>query len=117
MNRAVRYVIALSIAGAITGVVGFIDPAPGLLFGIFVIYAVTTEIVGRYPELVWGHNTPSVPSGIFAGGATFSGTMLAQGFGPDFGFAAAMFGLGIASFGLSTGYWLADNSEPAPSST
>lgn len=52
MNRAARYVSALLVAGVITAIVGLIDPAPTLLFGIFVIYAVTTEIVLRYPELL-----------------------------------------------------------------
>jgi hypothetical protein len=37
--------------------------------------------------------------------------MLAEGMGADFNFAAAMLGLGLAGFGLATGYWLADSND------
>jgi len=34
--------------------------------------------------------------------------------GTDFQFGAAIFGLGLASFGMATGYWLADSSDMSP---
>ena len=115
MNRIARYVTALLVASLITGFTSLIDPSTRILFGIFGIYAVTAEIVVRYPQLVWSHNTPSLPAGVFGGGATFGGAMLADAYGPEYQFGAAMLGLGIAIFGLSTGYWLADSTEPPAS--
>lgn len=108
MDRSLRYVVALLIAGGVTGTVALTSRSPTLLFGIFGTYSVTAGIVLRYPVLVWGGTTPSVPSGVFAGGATFGGLMLARGTGTDFDFAAAVLALGLAGFGLATGYWMAD---------
>jgi len=116
MNRAARYVTALLVAGVVTWITSLTDPSTEILTGIFGIYAVTTEIVIRYPELMSGRRTAGLPAGVFGGGATFGGLMLADGFGPEFQFGAAMLGLGIALFGVSTGYWLADTSNPASSS-
>ena len=114
MNRAARYVTALLVAGAVTWVTNLTAPSTEILIGLFGIYAVTTEIVIRYPELVWGRETRGLPSGVFGGGATFGGLMLADGFGPEFQFGAGMLGLGIALFGVSTGYWLAKSTDPNP---
>lgn len=110
MNRAVRYVAALLVSGAVTGVTSLTDPSTQILIGIFGIYAVTTEILIRYPELVWGRETRGLPLGVFGGGATLGGLMLSQGFGPEIQFGAGMLGVGLALFGVSTGYWLADTS-------
>lgn len=104
MNRTARYVSALFVAGAITGVVSLLDPRPEAVIGIFGIWVLTTEILIRYPELVWGHDIGGHPSGVFGGGATFGGFMLAE-YDP----AAGLLGLSIAMFGLSTGYWVADS--------
>jgi hypothetical protein len=116
MNRPVRYVAALLVAGAVTWITSLTDPSTQILIGIFGIYAVTTEIVIRYPELVWDREMSGLPSGVFGGGATLGGLMLSQGYGPEIQFGAGMLGVGLAMFGLSTGYWLADTKhteEPA----
>ncbi|WP_253738481.1 hypothetical protein [Halohasta salina] len=113
MNRAVRYGAALLVAGAVTEITSLTDPSTQILIGI---YAVTTEILIRYPELVWDREMSGLPSGVFGGGATLGGLMLSQGYGPEIQFGAGMLGVGLAMFGVSTGYWLAESSEPAPSS-
>lgn len=113
MKRATRYVAALLVAGVVTWITNLTDPSTEMLIGIFGTYAVTTEIMIRYPELVSGRRTAGLPAGVFGGGATFGGLMLADGFGPEFQFGAGMLGLGIALFGLSTGYWLADSTKSA----
>ncbi|MDG5778055.1 hypothetical protein VB773_03240 [Haloarculaceae archaeon H-GB2-1] len=107
MNRALRYLAALLLAAAVSGGVSLTTDSVALLVGIFVIYAVTTAIALRYPTLVWGGES-SLVSGVFGGGATFGGLMLADGVGADFHFAAAMLGLGLAGFGLTTGFWMLD---------
>jgi len=116
MNRAARFVTALLVAGVVTWITSLTDPSTKILTGIFGIYAVTTEIVIRYPESVSGERTPGLPSGVFGGGATLGALMLSQGYGPEIQFGAGMLGLGLAMFGVSTGYWLADTSNPASSS-
>lgn len=112
MNRAARYGTALLVAGAVTGVTSLTDPSREILVGVFGIYAVTTEIVIRYPELVSARETRGLPSGVFGGGATLGGLMLSQGYGPEVRFGAGMLGVGLAMFGVSVGYWLADSTEP-----
>ncbi|ELZ54059.1 MULTISPECIES: hypothetical protein [Halorubrum] len=117
MDRSLGYVVALLIAVGVTGMVALTSRSPTLLFGIFGTYSVTAWIVLRYPVLVWGDATPSVPSGVFAGGATFGGLMLAQGTEANFDLAAAVLGLGLAGFGLATGYWMADDNDASGAAT
>ena len=112
MNRAARYVTALLVAGAVAWVTNLTAPSTEILIGIFGIYAVTTEILIRYPKLVWSRETRGLPSSVFGGGATLGGLMLANGYGPEVQFGAGMLGVGLAMFGVSTGYWLADSTEP-----
>jgi len=100
--------ISLLVAGAMTGITSLTDPSTQILIGIFGIYAVTTEILLRYPELVWSRETRGIPSAVFGGGATLGALMLSQGYGPVIQFGAGMLGVGLALFGVSTGYWLAD---------
>ena len=111
MNRAARYVTALLVAGVVTWTTSLTDASTEILIGIFGIYAVTTEILIRYPKLVWGRETRGLPSGVFGGGATLGGLMLANGYGPEVQFGAGILGLGLAMFGVSTGYWLAENTD------
>jgi len=115
MNRVARYLTALLVAGAVTWITSLTDPSTEILIGVFGIYALTTEIVIRYPRLV---RAPDVgkfdtPSGVFGGGATLGGLMLANGFGPEVQFGAGLLGVGLAMFGVSTGYWLADSTGTA----
>ncbi|MFD1642266.1 hypothetical protein [Halohasta litorea] len=114
MNRAARYGTALLVAGVVTGITSLTDPSTEILTGIFGLYAVTTEIVIRYPEVVSSRKTRGLPSGVFGGGATLGALMLSQGYGPEIQFGAGMLGLGLALFGVSTGYWLAESSDPDP---
>jgi hypothetical protein len=111
MDRLLHYVLAVLFAGALTGLVALTTRSVTILLGIFVTYALTAALCFRYPILVWGDATASAPSGIFGGGAVFGGTMLGSAVGTDFDFGAAMLGLGLASFGMATGYWLADSSD------
>jgi len=113
VNRALRYGTALFVASAVTWITNLTAPSTEILVGIFGIYAVTTEIVVRYPELVLGRGTGGLPSGVFGGGATLGGLMLANGYGPEVQFGAGMLGVGLAMFGVSTGYWLADSADPS----
>ena len=115
MNRAARYLTALLVAGVVSWITNLTVPSTEILVGIFGIYAVTTEIVIRYPELVWDREISGHPSGVFGGGATLGGLMLSQGYGPEIQFGAGMLGVGLAMFGLSTGYWLADSTESTAS--
>jgi len=117
MNRPVRYVLALLLAGTLTVLVSLTTQSSTILLGIFVTYALTAAICVRYPTLVWGNTLASTPSGVFGGGAVFGGMMLGSAVGDDFQFGAAMLGLGLASFGLATGYWLADSSDVVPAAT
>jgi hypothetical protein len=114
MDRTARYVVALLLAGGVTGLVTLTSRSTELLVGIFGTYAMTIEICLRYPVLIWGDETSAVPSGVFGGGAVFGGLMLADGLGSEFNFAAAMLGLGLAAFGLATGYWMADSTNTTP---
>ena len=111
MNLAPRYVTALLVASVVVWLTNLAAPSTEVLIGIFGIYAVTAEILIRYPELVWGRETRGLPSGVFGGGATFGGLMLASGYGPEVQFGAGILGLGLATFGVSVGYWLADSTE------
>ena len=43
--------------------------------------------------------------------------MLGSAVGTGFQFGAAMFGLGLASFGMATGYWLANSSDGSPAAS
>ncbi|MBX0284757.1 hypothetical protein EGH22_00310 [Halomicroarcula sp. F28] len=114
MGRPVHYVLAVLFAGTLTALVALTTRSVTILLGIFVTYALTAAICVRYPILVWGDAVPSVPSGVFGGGATFGGMMLGSAVGGDFTFGAAMLGLGLAGFGLATGYWMADSSDGSP---
>ncbi len=117
MGRPVHYVLAVLFAGTLSGLVALTTRSVTILLGIFVTYALTAVLCFRYPTLVWGDAVPSAPSGVFGGGAVFGGTMLGIAFGTDFQFGAAMFGLGLASFGMATGYWLADSSDVSPAAS
>ena len=117
MDRPVHYLLAVLFAGALTGLVSLTTRSVTILFGIFVTYALTAAICVRYPILVWGDAVPSTPSGVFSGGAVFGGMLLGSAFGADFQFGAAMLGLGLAGFGLATGYWLADSSDVSPAAS
>jgi len=114
MDRPIHYVVAVLFAGALTGLVALTTRSPIILLGIFITYALTAALCFRYPILVWGDAVPSVPSGVFGAGATFGGMMLGSAVGTDFQFGAAIFGLGLASFGMATGYWLADSGDTSP---
>lgn len=109
MNRPLHLVSAVLVAGALTGLIALTTDSPTILLGIFVTFAVTAALCLQYPKLVWGSGMPSLPSGVFGGGATFGGFMLGSAVGADFQFGAAVLGLGLSSFGLTTGYWLAES--------
>jgi hypothetical protein len=51
------------------------------------------------------------PHSIEAEQAVLGGLMLANGYGPEVQFGAGILGLGLAMFGVSIGYWLADSTE------
>ena len=114
MDRPVHYLAAVLFAGALTGLVALTSRSSTILLGIFVTYALTAALCFRYPILVWGDAVPSAPSGVFGGGAVFGGMMLGSAFGTDFQFGASMLGLGLAGFGLATGYWMADSGDASP---
>ena len=114
MDRPIHYVLAVLFAGALTGLVALTTRSPTILVGIFITYALTAALCFRYPILVWGDTTPSVPSGVFGGGAVFGTMVLGTASGVDFRVGAATMGLGLASFGLVTGYWLADSGDTSP---
>jgi len=107
MNRFVRYITAILIAGAITWVVSLTDPTLEVLITNFGVYAVGAEITVRYREILWSHDTSPIPSGVFGGVVTAGITTLARAYGPEYNFGIAILGLGLAWFGLATGYWLA----------
>ncbi|WP_262178639.1 hypothetical protein [Haloarcula laminariae] len=117
MDRPVHYVLAVLFAGALTGLVALTARSVTTLLGIFVTYTLTAALCFRYPTLVWGDATASAPSGVFGGGAVFGGMMLGSAAGADFQFGAAMLGLGLAGFGLATGYWMADSSDVSPAAS
>ena len=117
MDRPVHSVLAVLFAGALTGLVALTTRSATILLGIFVTFAITAALCVRYPKLVRGDGTASVASGVFGGGAVFGGMLLGDALGTDFHFGAAMFGLGLAAFGLATGYWLADSSDVSPASS
>ena len=108
MDRPAHYALSILFGATVTGIVALTTRAWPILLGIFVTYALSAAICSRYPRLVWGGSAPSVPSGVFGGGAVFGALLLGWAVGGRFQFGAAMLGLGLASFGLVTGYWLAD---------
>jgi hypothetical protein len=106
MDRRARYAVALLVAALATVLVVLTTRSLPLLLGVFATYALATATVLRSPALVWGVDTPPVPSGLFGGGVTLGALALAAGVGPAVNLGAGVLGVGLAALGLGTGYWL-----------
>jgi hypothetical protein len=108
MADSLRYLVALLVAGVVTAGTTLVSHSILLLLGIFVVYALTTAILWRFPKLLWNRDTsPSYASGVLAGGMTFGVLLLAQGLGEPLHVAVAVFGFGLTGFGTACGYWYA----------
>jgi hypothetical protein len=112
MRRALRYAVALLVAGAVTAGVAAVHHSIVLLPGVFVVYALAVAVTLRYPSLWFGRTESGarLASAAFAGGTTFGVLSLAQGLGVEFHLGAGALGLGLALLGAATGVWMADAS-------
>jgi peptidoglycan/LPS O-acetylase OafA/YrhL len=107
VHRLVRYLVAVVVAAAVTGGVGFVTSPPDrsviLLVGVAQVYLVGTAVALRYPDALRRTDGPNWASGAFAGVLTFGCVSLLNGApgGPNAAVVALAWGLG--AFGLVVG--------------
>lgn len=113
MDRSVRYPVAVVVGVVAAGLVTVESSDPELLAAVFAVYAASTAVLLQYRPLYRASTGPSVPAGVFGGGATAGGVVLGSA-SEGFGLGAALLGLGLATFGLAMGYWMADDGGTVP---
>ncbi|MFB6127800.1 MAG: hypothetical protein ABEJ79_10980 [Halolamina sp.] len=106
MPQSVRFGLAVAVAAVVAAAVWATGATLAVVGGAFVVYAVATAVVARYPALVTGGEEPNMLSGVFGGTATAGALALLNAVGSGTAFGAGMLGLGLALLGLGVGFAL-----------